>query len=204
MRTTLFCLLAVYLAFGRVPCAFSDGADGIIQPAEGEILPPFGLNWGVEARVVEEAVKTAGGHVIEREPRGEAGERWTVEGIAQDGLQRVLFSFSGARLSGVELQYGKADWDAKTYDDFMLAVRAALTAEHSDGMPLIRERKPDAGVLKTMVGYVWPRRTQSVALIYFAAQDQKNLFRLISLHYAGQPQRVDAPRRTRPQIASRS
>ena len=175
-----------------------------MQPDAGEILPPFGLSWGAESRVVEEAVKVAGGHVSERQPWGPTEERWTVEGIAQDGLQRVLFSFSGARLSGVELQYGKADWDTKMYDDFMLTVREALVAEHGEGRLVVRERTPDAGVLKTILGYAWSGRTQSVALIYFSAQDKKNLFRLISLHYAGQPQRVEAPRRTFPQVASRS
>lgn len=211
MRTTISILLAVLLAFGPVPCAFPSDtvrkiavAEGNILPAVREILPPFGLNWGVGADVVEEAVKAAGGRVGERQPWGPNEERWTVEGIAQDGLERVLFSFSGARLSGVELQYGKADWNTKTYDDFMLTVRASLVAEHGEGRQLVRERKPDAGVLKTVVGYAWSGRTQSVALIYFSAQDQRNLFRLISLHYAGQPQRTEAARRTVPQVASRS
>jgi len=205
MRLTIFCLLALLVDFGPVSPAISDdarwntaGGEGKIQPAAGEILPPFGLNWGVDARVVEEAVKVAGGRVIERQPWGPSEEKWTVEGIAQDGLQRVLFSFSRARLSGVELQYGKPEWDTKTYDDFMLTVRTSLAAEHGEGRLLVRERKPDAGVLKTMLGYAWSGQTQSVALIYFSAQDKRNLFRLISLHYAGQP------KRSYPQVASRS
>ena len=217
MRTFIDRLLAVLLAFGPVPWAFpadvvgkSAVAESKILPATGEILPPFDLSWGAEARTVEEAVKAAGGRVSERQPWGPAEERWTVEGIAQEGLQRVLFSFSAGRLAGVELQYGKAGWDTKMYDDFMLTVRAELDGKHGEGRQLIRERKPDAGVLKTMLGYAWSGRTQSVALIYFSVQDQRNLFRLISLHYAGQPQRTaapqraDAPRRTLPQVASRS
>ena len=195
MRLTFCRLLTVLLALAPLPCAFPAGAEGKILPTAGEILPPFGLNWGADARVVEEAVRAAGGRVCER--LGATGEeRWTVEGIAQDGLQRVLFSFSGARLAGVELQYGKAEWDAKTYDDFMLAVRAGLAAEHGAGRMLARERTLESnGVLKSTLGYAWSRRAQSVALIYFSAQDERNLFRLISLHYAGRPQ---------PQLVSRS
>jgi hypothetical protein len=205
MRLTIYHLLAVLLGLWPVQFAFAAdrgrinaGLEGKIQPAVGEILPPFGLDWGVEARVVEDAVKAAGGHVSERQPCGPAQERWTVDGIAQEGLQRVLFSFTGARLSGVELQYGKEDWDTKTFDNFMLEVRASLAAEHGEGRLLVRERKPDAGVLKTTLGYAWSGRTQSVALIYFSAQDKRNLFRLISLHYAGRPKQ---PAR---QLASRS
>ena len=204
MRLPIYCFIAVLLAFGPVPSALSAeaeqktaGAEGKIQPDVGEILPPFGLAWGVEVRRVEEAVKSAGGHVSKRSPGEPSEERWTVEGIAQEGLQRVLFSFSGGRLTGVELQYGKEDWNTKTYDDFMLTVRAELDVKHGEGRQLIRERTPASGVLKTMLGYAWSKTDQSVALIYFSAQDKRNLFRVISLHYAARPQRVS------PQVASR-
>ena len=64
----------------------------------------------------------------------------------------------------------------------MRRVRAGLDAEHGTGRVLVRQRIPSAGVLKTMVGYSWPGGAQSVSLIYFAAQDERNFFRLVSLH----------------------
>ncbi len=106
---------------------------------------------GAEGLKVEEAVKAAGGRVGERQPWVPSQERWTVEGITRDGLERVLFSFRAAKLPGVELQYGTADWDTKPYDNFMLAVRGSLAAEHW-GQLFVQERKRDAGALKTMLG----------------------------------------------------
>ena len=166
--------------------------------AEREIRPPFGLAWGMEFQRVEESVRMAGGHVVERQPGGAGEERWSVEGIPQDGLQRALFTFGGGRLSGVELQYRDEGWDAQTYDEFMRRVRAGLDGEHGTGRLLVRQRIPGAGVLKTMVGYSWGGGAQSVSLIYFAAQDERNLFRLVSLHYSARPAR------TYPQTVKRS
>ena len=154
------------------------------------IKPPFGLIWGQEARRVEESARASGGHVVERQPMAAGEERWTVEGIEQDGLQRVLFTFSGGRLAGVELQYGNEDWDAPTFDEFMRRVRAELDGEYGSGRMLVRQRLPSAGVLKTMVGYSWTGGTQSISLIYFSAQDERNLFRLVSLHYSAKPVRT--------------
>ena len=128
--------------------------------------------------------------MVERQPMAAGEERWTVEGIEQDGLKRVLFTFSGGRLAGVELQYGNEDWDAPTYDDFMRRVRAELDGEYGSGRMLVRQRLPSAGVLKTMVGYSWTGGTQSISLIYFSAQDERNLFRLVSLHYSAKPVRT--------------
>lgn len=158
----------------------------------GEMRPPFGLNWGLATQRVEASVQAAGGQVVERSAKEAGGERWTVEGIAQDGLQRVLFTFSGGRLTGIELQYGKDDWDAQAYDEFMRRVRAGLDAEHGRSRLLVRQRTPDPGVLKTLLGYAWTGSTHAVSLIYFAAQDQKNLFRLVSLHYSARPQRTSS------------
>ena len=62
-----------------------------------------------------------------------------------------------------------------------------LDAGHGSGRLLVRQRIPGDGVLKTMVGYSWAGGAQSVSLIYFAAQDERNFFRLISLHYSARP-----------------
>ena len=143
-------------------------------------------------------MRAAGGHVVERLATGAGEERWNVEGIPQDGLQRALFTFVAGHLAGVELQYSDDEWDAQTYDEFMRRVRAELDREHGAGRVLVRQRTPGAGVLKTMVGYSWSGGTQSVSLIYFAAQDERNLFRLVSLHYSAKPAR------TYPQTVRRS
>jgi hypothetical protein len=37
--------------------------------------------------------------------------------------------------------------------------------------------------MKTLVGYRWEKQTAAIELYYFAAQDPKNLFRSMSLHY---------------------
>lgn len=154
------------------------------------ITPPFGLVWGLEMPRVEESLHAVGGRVVERQPADAGEERWTVDGIAQEGLQRALFTFAGGRLAGVELQYGKEDWDAQTYDAFMRRVRAGLDGEYGSGRMLVRQRLPNAGVLKTLVGYFWTGGNQSVSLIYFSAQDERNLFRLVSLHYSAKPVRT--------------
>lgn len=163
-----------------------------------EIRPPFGMAWGLEFQRVEESVRIAGGHVVEKVPGGIGTVRWSVEGIPQEGLLRTIFTFESGRLQGVELQYGSAEWDTPMYDEFMRRVKAGLDAEHGGGRLLVRERTPGAGVLKTMLGYSWTGSAQSVALIYFAAQDEQNLFRLLSLHYSAKPAR------NYPQVARRS
>jgi hypothetical protein len=156
------------------------------------------MAWGMELQRVEESVKTAGGSVVEKVSAGAGTERWNVEGIPQEGLQRAVFTFDGGRLVEVELQYGSADWDTEMFDGFMRRVKARLDTEHGGGRLLVRERTPAAGVLRTMLGYSWTGGAKTVALIYFAAQDERNLFRLVSLHYSAKPARPST------QIARRS
>jgi hypothetical protein len=88
------------------------------------------------------------------------------------------------------LQYGKDAWDAQTFDEFMHKVRVGLNAEFGRGRLLVRERTPAPGVMKTMLGYAWGGDGRSVSLIYFSAQDQQNLFRLISIHYSARAHRA--------------
>ena len=178
-----WCLAVLLPVFIVAPAAF---------PAEvgREVRPPFGMVWGLEYQRVEESVRATGGRVVERLPDGAGGEQWTVEGIPQDGLKRTVFTFAGGHLAGVELQYGSGEWDTPMYDEFMRRVRAGLDAEHGSGRLLVHQRTPSEGVLKTMVGYSWEGGGQSVSLIYFAAEDEQNLFRLVSLHYSARPARA--------------
>ena len=157
-----------------------------------EVRPPFGMVWGLGFQSVEESIKTVGGHVVERLPGGAGVERWSVTGIPQEGLQSAIFTFHHGHLQGVEVQYGSGEWDTPMYEEFMRRARAALDAEYGSGRLLVRQRVPGARVLKTMVGYSWEGGAQSVALIYFAAQDEDNLFRLVSLHYSAKPPRASS------------
>ena len=192
MNSSLRCtVIAALVAFILAPPA-------LFAASAKEIRPPFGMAWGLEFQRVEESVRVAGGRVVEKVPSGIGTVRWMVEGISQEGLQRAVFTFESGRLQAVELQYGGAEWDTPTYDEFMRRVKAGLDAEHGGGKLLVRERTPGAGVLRTMLGYSWTGGTQSVALIYFAAQDEQNLFRLLSLHYSAKPAR------NYPQVARRS
>ena len=169
--------------------AFTFAPPALFAASAKEIRAPFGMAWGLEFQRVEESVRAAGGQVVEKVPGGIGTVRWMIEGIAQEGLLRAIFTFESGRLQGVELQYGSSEWDTPMYDEFMRQVKAGLDAEHGGGRLLVRERTPSAGVLKTMLGYSWTGGTQSVALIYFAAQDGRNLFRLLSLHYSSKPAR---------------
>lgn len=183
MKSFLRCSLLAVLASSLLVAPALFAADG------REVRPPFGMAWGLEYQRVEESVHAAGGHVVEKSPMGIGSVRWSVEGIPQEGLQRAIFTFSSGRLQGVELQYGHAEWDTAVYDEFMRRVKAGLDAEHGEGRLLVRERGPIAGILKTMLGYSWTGGNQSVSLIYFSAQDDQNLFRMVSLHYSLKPPR---------------
>ncbi len=182
-----FVMIAFFRALLLAASVFVSSA--VFAEPSPEIRPPFGMAWGIEYQRVEDSVRAAGGHVVEKLPVGIGNVRWTVEGIAQDGLQRTIFTFACGRLQGVELQYGSEAWDTAMFDEFMSRVKAGLDAEHGEGKLLVRERGPIAGVLKTMLGYSWSGGTQSVSLIYFSAQDEQNLFRLVSLHYSVKPAR---------------
>jgi hypothetical protein len=66
----------------------------------------------------------------------------------------------------------------------MQRVKKRIEDKHGAGRLLARQADSgDRGVMKTLVGYRWSASGASIELFYFAAQDPKNLFRTLSLHY---------------------
>ncbi len=149
-----------------------------------EIRPPFGLAWGESADLLETAIAEAGGKIIQRHKAGPDREVWEVKGLEQKALQTANFSLTAGKLSEVELQYWKEDWSAQTYDEFMQRARKYLEDKHGPGRLLARRQENEGKELKkTLVGYRWEKKTAAIELYYFSAQDPKNLFRSLSLHY---------------------
>jgi hypothetical protein len=168
---------------------------------EERVKLPFGLNWGDAAEELENALKQAGANIAERKPAGDGGETWTVEGLKAQGVRRVIFTLHGGSLSAVELQYGSDQWDVWTFDEFMHRVRQGLETNYGAGKQLSRGRALEEDVLQTLVGYAWPVGGKSIQLVYFAAQDEKNAFRMISLHYKNDPPKEVARMEVRKAIA---
>lgn len=158
-----------------------------VQAADLEFRPPFGLTWNMPGLDLEMALVGANGQIVTRKKQPGDGEIWFVEGLPQLALQRAKFHLRKDRLTGVELEYGKADWTAANYDGFMKSVRQRLEEKRGAGTQIARKQESERGVLQTLVGYQWALTGGSIELIYFAAQNPMNIFRTVSLHYAANP-----------------
>ncbi len=152
--------------------------------AQSPVRPPFGLEWGKPAIEIEEALLGGSGRIVERKRLSGGGETWHVEGLPQPALQRAVFHLPKLKLSGVELQYGKAEWTPENYDDLMQSVKTQLEAKHGPGMLIARKQETERGMLQTLLGYRWEAASGAIELVYFAAQNPENLFRTVSLHYS--------------------
>ena len=170
---------------------------GARLPAQaGELIqPPFNLKWGEPALRLEEALLGTSARIAERGRTSGGGEVWKVEGLPGIALQGVSFHVREGRLVEVELQYSKADWSAATYEEFMQNVRRRIEESHGMGKPITRQRETERGIIKTLVGHRWESGGSALELYFFAAEDPKNVFRSISLHYKGPaaPAAGDAP-----------
>ena len=159
----------------------------VAAPREQAFLPPFGLSWSMRGIDLEMALVGADGHIVTRKKQPAEGETWYVEGLPQMALQRAKFHLLKDKLTGVELEYGKADWTSANYDGFMKSVRQRLEEKYAHGVQIARKQESDRGVLQTLVGYRWNVNGGSIELVYFAAQNPTNLFRTVSLHYSADP-----------------
>ena len=148
------------------------------------IRPPFGLAWEEPELELEESLLGGSGRIVARKKTRGEGESWHVEGLRQTALQRATFHLRRHRLVGVELQYGKEDWSAENYEDFMESVRKGLEAKFGTGALIARKQDTERGLLQTLLGYRWEQPTGSIELVYFAAQNPENLYRAVSVHYA--------------------
>lgn len=150
---------------------------------DGEIQPPFNLQWGEAALRLEEALLGTSAKIVERSRAAGGREIWKVDGLPGIALQRVSFHLRDAGLAEVELQYWKDDWSPATYEEFMQSVRRQIEARHGLGKPIARQQDAARGVTKTLLGHRWESGGSALELYYFAAQDPKNVFRTLSLHY---------------------
>lgn len=158
--------------------------------AEESVQPPFGLEWETGGRELEAKVAAAHAKVAERK-RTVDGEIWTVEELPQQALQRAIFTLKRDALVEVELQYGGQEWDVWTFDEFMHRVRTNLDSRYGTGRQVARQRDDKTAVMQTLVGYTWKVSGRLLELVYFAAQDEKNAMRLVSLHYKmGTPEKA--------------
>ncbi len=148
-----------------------------------EIQLPFNLKWDEPALRLEEALLGTSAKITERNKAAAGREIWKVEGLPGIALQRVNFHLREGKLVEVELQYWKEDWSPATYEEFVQSVRRRLEEKHGTGKPISRQQENERGVMKTLVGYRWETRGSALDLFYFSAQDPKNLFRTLSLHY---------------------
>lgn len=151
--------------------------------ASEAIQPPFNLKWGESALRLEEALLGTSARIAQRGKTSGGGEVWKVEGLPGIALQGVTFQLREGQLVEVELQYSKADWSPATYEAFMQNVRRRVEESHGPGTPITRQRETDRGIVKTLVGHRWESAGSAIELYYFAAEDPKNVFRSVSLHY---------------------
>ena len=175
--------------------AFACSVAGAMAASADALQLPFGLAWDFHATSVIEALGKAGVKSVERSTLPGRRENWTITGLPQEGLKQTILSFRESVLAGLELQYSKDDWDYTTYDEFMHRVRGSLEERYGAGRQIARSKEPNDRVMQTLVGYAWTVGKASIELVYFAAQDGQNAFRMVSLHYKA---KADAEPETEP------
>jgi hypothetical protein len=164
-------------------CAISLLSSRLQASTDEGIQPPFNLNWGESALRLEEALLGTSAKIVEREKAAARREIWKVEGLSGIALKRVNFQLREGKLVEVELQYSKEDWSPATYEEFMQSARRSIEEKHGAGKPITRQQDEQRGVMKTLIGHRWESDGRALELYYFAAQDPKNVFRILSLHY---------------------
>src|SRR5467141_2760938 len=147
-----------------------------------ELLPPFGFRWNDPMSRVEAVLKGAKATIISREKK-ENREIWTVQGLVHPGLKRMLFTFKGGSLFGVELQYEYPDWTIERYNQRMGEIRKYFDEKYGIGKLVSRSRDHDTDVIQTLVGYQWMVGTTMLELFYFSAQHDNLVYRTISVDY---------------------
>jgi hypothetical protein len=146
------------------------------------IVPPFGLSWGLPKERLAGLLKGANAKVVER--RVVAGrEMWSVEGLAQAHLTRTVFYFKGDSLNEAELEYQDKDWLDADYNDFMNQLRGSLETKFGPSRLIARSKGPQGDVTQTVTGYEWVQQVSAVQLVYFSAENPSQVFRMVSLHY---------------------
>jgi hypothetical protein len=100
----------------------------------------------------------------------------------------LFFANSNSRLT----QKGQATFgvggsnpfrDARRYESFRADIRQKIEARFGPGQLLVDSKKPEAGVIQTLVGYKWTQPTTAIKLVYFSAENADHIYRAISVHY---------------------
>ena len=146
------------------------------------IAPPFGLSWGVSKEQLTGLLKGANAKVVEKRILS-GREVWTVEGLIQTNLQRVLFYFRPEGLVEAELQYQNSAWLDAEYNSFLGQLRLSLESKFGPGKLIARSKAPQEDVMQTITGYEWVQPGNAIQLIYFSAESPSQIFRMVSLHY---------------------
>lgn len=176
------------MRFHLSPIAAAAGIFMLAANAQGqaqtaEIKPPFGLVWGENADRLERMLKVAKATVVERRQTAGGLEAWDVDGIKQEGLKRTIFFFRSSQLVRVELIYQSSDWDQKKYDELMSQMRQILQRRYGEGALIARKNEPVGDVAQRIVGYQWNNNNAVIELFYYSAQNGRNVFKTISVHY---------------------
>lgn len=169
---------AALLLCSRVAAPGQVSADGT-----REIKPPYGLTWGETSDRLERLLIGAKARIVAKRDLGKDREAWDVEGLLQTGLKRSVFYFQKGELVQVELQYQNEDWTQTKYDDFMGKVRRSIEQRYGPGQQIIRKTEPEGHVMQTIVGYKWNVNNTALELYYYAAENDQNVFRTLSVHY---------------------
>jgi hypothetical protein len=180
LSLAVWCLCALH---GIKDTANGQSAAPLAAPAE--IRPPFNLKWGEPSDRLESLVVGAGGKVISRHPARGGREAIEVAGLPQEGLKKTIFYFKLGALTGVELVYQTESWGEERYDALMSDMRRRITDRYGDGQQIARrtEKVGVNNVTQTVTGYKWVSGGANVQLIYFAATDPQNAYRIVSVHY---------------------
>ena len=161
--------------------AFCLATPGQLSAAD-QIVPPFGLSWGLSKDRLAPLLKGANAKVVEKRVVG-GRDAWQVEGLIQTHLRQTVFFFKNDGLVEVELQYQDSNWLDTDYNSFMGQLRASLETKFGAGKLIARSKTPQGDVMQTITGYEWVQPENAIQLVYFSAESASQVFRLVSLHY---------------------
>jgi hypothetical protein len=148
-----------------------------------KVNPPFGFHWAEGKKEIAKAIDRAGARIVDRSAI-EGRDAWTIEGLVQPALQRMIVYFGSDKdLVEVELQYQHSDWDLVAYEQFLNGARQQLEARYGPATVLAKDKKPEGDVMQTVVGYQWKKSSGSIQLFFFSAERNNDVYRSVSLHY---------------------
>jgi hypothetical protein len=148
-----------------------------------KVSPPFGFYWAEGPKEIAKAIAHAGARIVDKSVI-EGRQAWTVEGLVQPALQRIIVYYGSEKdLVEVELQYQHSDWDLVAYYNFLNSARQSLEARYGPASVLAKDKKPEGDVMQTVVGYEWKKTSGTIQLFFYSAVRNSDVYRSVSLHY---------------------